>query len=165
MNQAKPAENLYVEQIMELPFTESAGKYISKFLSKLRDEGKIIANKCPECHKIILPPKIVCAFCKIEIEDKSENWVELADEGIVTDCMGIDDREIDLVTGEFVGTENPNIFVRLDRGDEWTIMGHIAEGKDANLYPPGVRVKAVWKKKEERVGKLSDIMYFRLIKE
>ena len=99
MNEKMPDENLFVEQIIELPFTESAGHYISKFLTKIRDEGKITANQCPKCHRIVLPPRIVCAFCKVEIEDKPENWVELPDKGTVTECMGIDDREIDAVTG------------------------------------------------------------------
>ena len=165
MNQKVPDENLYVEQIIELPFTESAGHYISKFLTKIRDEGKITANKCPKCHRIVLPPRIVCAFCKVEIEDKPENWVELPDKGTVTDCMGIDDREVDAVTGEFIGTLNPNLFVRLDGGDKWTILAHIAEETDASKYPPGARVQAVWKPQKERVGKMSDIRFFRLIKE
>jgi len=161
----EPVENLYVEQIVRLPFTESAGAYTSKFLAAIRDEGKIIANKCPRCHRIVLPPRMVCAFCKVEIEDKPENWVELADKGTVTDCMGIDEREVDAVTGEFVGTPNPNLFIRLDGGDEWTILGHIAEEMDADKYKPGVRVQAVWKPEKERVGKMSDIKFFRLIKE
>lgn len=165
MNQKESEENLYVEQIVELPFTESAGWYISKFLTKIRDEGKIIANKCPKCHRIVLPPRIVCAFCKVEIEDVPENWVELADKGKVTDCMGIDEREVDDVTGEFVGTPNPNLFIRLDGGDEWTILGHIAEELDADRYKPGARVQAVWKPQNERVGRMSDIKYFRLIEE
>lgn len=165
MSLKEPGENLYVEQIIELPFTESAGLYISKFLTAIRDEGKIIANKCPKCHRIVLPPRIVCAFCKVEIEEKPENWVELSDKGTVTNCMGIDEREVDTVTGEFVGTPNPNLFMRLDGGDEWTILGHIAEEMDADKYPPGARVQAVWKPKEERVGKISDIKFFRLIGE
>ena len=165
MNQKATDENLFVEQIIELPFTESAGKYISIFLTKLRDEGKIVANKCPVCHRIVLPPRIVCAYCKVEIEDKPENWVVLSDKGTITDCMGIDDREVDAITGEFVGTPNPILFIRLDGGDEWTIFGHIAEEMDASKYPPGTRVQAVWKAQQERQGKTSDIKFFRLIKE
>jgi uncharacterized OB-fold protein len=165
MNQKAPDENLYVEQIIELPFNESAGKYISIFLTKIRDEGKIVANKCPVCHRIVLPPRIVCAYDKVEIEDKPENWVELSDKGTVTDCVGIDEREVDTITGEFVGTPNPILFVRLDGGDEWTILGHIAEEMDVSKYPRGARVQAVWKPQQERQGKTSDIKFFRLIKE
>lgn len=165
MSPKEPEENLYVEQIVKLPFTESAGRYMSKFLTSIRDEGRIIANKCPKCHRIVLPPRIVCGFCKVEIEDRPENWVQLADMGTVTDCMTIDERETDAVTGEFVGTPNPHLFIRLDGGDEWTILGHIAEEMDANKYQPGARVQAVWKPKKERTGKLSDIKFFRLIVE
>ena len=165
MSLKEPEENLYVEQIVELPFTESAGLYMGRFLAAVRDEGRIIANKCPKCRRIVLPPRIVCGFCKVEIKDKPENWVELADRGTVIDCMPIDEREIDAVTGGFVGTPNPHLFIRLDGGDEWTILAHIAEGMDADKYQPGARVQAVWKPKKERAGKLSDIKFFRLIEE
>lgn len=165
MGSKEAEQNLYVEQIVRLPFTESAGTYMSKFLIKIRDEGRIVANRCPKCHRIVLPPRIVCGFCKVEIEDRPENWIELADRGTVVDCMTIGEREIDVVTGEFVGTPNPHLFIRLDGGDEWTILGHIAEETDASRYQPGARVQAVWKPKNERVGKLSDIKFFRLIEE
>jgi hypothetical protein len=73
--------------------------------------------------------------------------------------------EVDAITGEFVGTPNPILFIRLDGGDEWTIFGHIAEEMDAGKYPRGARVQAVWKPQPERQGKTSDIKFFRLIKE
>ncbi|MGA2517390.1 MAG: Zn-ribbon domain-containing OB-fold protein [Thermodesulfobacteriota bacterium] len=165
MSQKETEEYLYVDQIVKLPFTESAGLYISRFLTKIRDEGKIVANKCPKCNRIIVPPRIVCSYCKVKIEDKPENWVELSDKGTVTDTMTIEDREIDAVTGEMVGAPNPNLFIRLDGGDEWTIIGHISEEMDASKVPPGTRVQAVWKPREERLGKVSDIKYFKVIQE
>lgn len=165
MSQKGAEEHLYVDQIVKLPFTESAGLYLSKFLTKIRDEGKIVANKCPKCHRVILPPRIVCGYCKVKIEDKPENWVELSDKGTVTDTMTIEDREIDAITGEMLGVPNPNLFIHLDGGDEWTIIGHISEEMDVSKVPPGTRVQAVWKPMEERVGKMSDIKYFRVIQE
>lgn len=158
-------EYLCVEQIVELPFKESAGLYLGKFLTKIRDEGKIIANKCPKCKRIVVPPRVACGFCKVKIEDRPENWVELSDRGTVVDCMTIEDREIDAVTGEFVGVLNPNLFIRLDGGDEWTIIAHISEEMDATKVQPGTRVQAVWKPREKRVGKLSDIIGFRVLEE
>lgn len=165
MSQKGAEEHLYVDQIVKLPFTESAGLYMSRFLTKIRDEGKIVANKCPKCHRIVVPPRIVCGYCKVKIEDKPENWVELSDKGTVTDTLTIEDREIDAVTGEMLGMPNPNLFIRLDDGDEWTVIGHISEETDASKVPPGTRVQAVWKPKEERVGKVSDIKYFKVIQE
>ena len=165
MSQKEVEEYLYVDQIVNLPFTESAGLYMSKFLTKIRDEGKIVANKCPKCHRIVVPPRIVCGYCKVKIEDKPENWVELSDKGTVTDTLTIQDREIDAITGEMLGMPNPNLFIRLDGGDEWTIIGHISEETDVSKVPPGTHVQAVWKPREERVGKVSDIKYFRVIPE
>jgi len=165
MSQKETEEYLYVDQIIKLPFVESAGFYMSRFLTKIRDEGKIVANKCPKCHRIVVPPRIVCGYCKVKIEDKPENWVELSDKGTVTNTMTIEDREIDAATGEMVGMPNPNLFIRLDGGDEWTIIGHVAEEMDASKVQPGTRVQGVWKPREKRVGKMSDIKYFRIIQE
>jgi len=36
---------------------------------------------------------------------------------------------------------------------------------DASKVPPGTRVQAVWKPREERLGKVSDIKYFKVIQE
>ena len=162
---AQKEEYLAVEKIVNIPLNESAGHYRSKFFSTMRDEKKIIANKCPQCNRIILPPRIICLFCKVEVPDSPENWVELSDKGTIVDAQTIQAREQDAVTGELIGQPNPNIFIRLDGGDEWTFFAHISEEMDPDKVKPGGRVRAVWKPKDKREGKISDILYFRIIKD
>ena len=158
-------EYLAVEKIVHINLKESAGHYRSKFFNTMKNEGKIIANKCSQCNRIIIPPRIICLFCKVEVPDKPENWIELSDKGTIIDTQTIQAREKDAVTGELIGQPNPNIFIRLDGGDEWTLFAHIAEEMDANKVKPGMRVQAVWKPKNARKGKASDILYFRAINE
>lgn len=152
--------------IVNIPYNirviEYAGHYLSRFYTQLRDEAKIWANKCPYCKRIILPPRIVCAFCKAKIEDVEKNWVQLNDTGTVMFPFGIPVPEMDWRTNEPMGnTIMGNAFVRLDGGDEWTLLGHLIKGfKPTEEAPEGMRVRAVWRPKEERVGKMSDIMYF-----
>ena len=64
-----------------------------------------------------------------------------------------------------MGEPNPCAFIRLDGGDEWTILVHYLEMIDLEKLRRGMRVKAVWKPKEERRGRLSDISFFRIIEE
>lgn len=155
-------EYFKTEPWIKLPYTRYAGRYLSKFLVSLK-EGLIIGDKCPECKRIILPPKPVCGFCKVEIPDVEENWVELADKGTVVDAIRVDVRESDPLTGDPLGVPNPNLYIRLDGGDEWTILGHIFEGLDVERVEEGSRVQAVWKPEEERDGRISDILCFRKI--
>jgi uncharacterized OB-fold protein len=161
----KAAESGYlvVENIVNLPFTESAGMYLSKFFHALKEEGKMLANKCPKCKRIIFPPRIVCGWCKIRIEDKEENWIELRDTGSVISYTLTEEREVDRATGKLVGNYYPCAFIRLDGGDEWTLLAHFLGEENLDSLSSGMRVQAVWKPKEERRGRMTDIRYFRKI--
>jgi len=91
--------------------------------------------------------------------------VKLRDTGVIVQCFLISDREIDRVTKKVVGDPNPNVFIRLDGGDEFTLLGHLLEeGVDLSKIQLGkTRVQAVWTPKEERLGRIRDIKYFRII--
>ena len=121
-----------VDTIVHLPFKESAGLRLSRFFQALRDEGKILALKCPECQRVIFPPRPVCGFCRITVGEKEEDWVVLSDEGTVVSVQVATEREVDRVTGQIVGQPNPCGFIRLDGGDEWTILVHYLEMIDIN---------------------------------
>jgi len=130
-------------------------------------KGEIWANKCPKCGRIVLPPRVVCGFCKVKIEDEEQNWVKLKDTGVVTQCYSISEHEIDRVTKQVVGEPNPNAFIRLDGGDQFTLLGHLLE-EDVDVDKVKLeetRVQAVWKPRKERIGKMSDIKYFKIIEE
>lgn len=163
--QRKAAESGYlvVENIVNLPFTESAGLYLSKFFHILKEEGRILANKCPKCQRIVFPPRVVCGWCKIRIEDKNENWIELKDKGSVLSYTLTQEREVDRATGKMIGDYYPCAFIRLDGGDEWTLLAHFLAEENLDNLSPGMRVQAVWKPKEERRGRMTDIRYFRKI--
>ena len=154
-----------VDTIVHLPFRESAGLRLSKFFTTLRDEAKILALKCPQCQRVIFPPRPVCGFCRITVGEKDEDWLALSDEGTVVSFQVATEREVDRVTGRIVGQPNPCGFIRLDGGDEWTILVHYLEMIDIDRLRRGMRVKAVWKPKDERRGRMSDIAYFRRMKE
>lgn len=160
----QPSEELLrIETILRLPFKDDAGIYLSRLLTSMRDHGKIIANRCPKCHRVFLPPNIICGWCKIEIEDKPENWLEISDKGTVLTYFVIKEREVDRVTGKFIGVPNPNAQIRLDGGDDQTYVNHVLEEMDETKLRVGMRVQAVWKPKEQRRGRISDILHFRTI--
>ena len=160
---ALEAGYVIVDTIVHLPFRESAGLRLSRFFTALRDEAKILALRCPNCQRVIFPPRPVCGFCRITVGEKEEDWLVLNDEGKVVSLQVATEREVDRVTGRLVGQPNPCGFIRLDGGDEWTILVHYLEMIDIEKLQRGMRAKAVWKPREKRRGRMSDIAYFRMI--
>lgn len=154
-----------VDTIINLPFKESAGLRLSKFFVTLRDEAKILALKCPECQRVIFPPRPVCGFCRITVGEREQDWLTLSDTGTVASFLVPTEREVDRVTGWIVGQPNPCAFIRLDGGDNWTILPHYLEMIDIDKIRKEMRVGAVWKPRNERRGRMSDIAYFRIIKD
>ena len=57
--------------------------YVGKYLDKMYDafeNKKLLANKCPKCNDVFLPPRKVCGKCNVIIPlEGDENWVELPD--------------------------------------------------------------------------------------
>jgi uncharacterized OB-fold protein len=152
-----------VDTVVNLPFREAAGLRLSKFLNALKDEKKILALRCPQCQRVIFPPRPVCGFCRITVGQSEEHWFSLKDTGTTTSIVLATEREVDRATARIVGEPNPCAFIRLDGGDEWTVLVHYLEMIDFHKLRRGLRVKAVWKPKEERRGRMSDIAYFKII--
>ncbi|MCD4715913.1 MAG: zinc ribbon domain-containing protein [Desulfobacterales bacterium] len=162
---ALDAGYVIVDTIVNLPFKESAGLRLSKFFEALRGEARILALRCPECGRVIFPPRPVCGFCRITIGESSKDWLELRDTGTVTSIVLPTEREVDRATGRIVGEPNPCGFIRLDGGDEWTVLVHYLEMTNLEKLHRGMRVKAVWKPKEERRGRMTDIAFFRIVED
>jgi len=161
----KKKELLAVRYEVRLPFKQSAGQYLTKFLLELRDNARIIGNKCPECRRINLPPNIVCGWCKIRVEDKPENWVELSDRGTVARFLEITERDTNPLTGELLGKINPGAQILLEgtEAERCTPLYHILEETDIKKIYIGMHVQAVWRPQKERIGNLKDILYFKTV--
>ena len=57
--------------------------WVSQYMDKFSDafeNKKIIANKCPECRKVYLPPRKICGNCNKTIL-LDNNWVNLPNTG------------------------------------------------------------------------------------
>jgi uncharacterized OB-fold protein len=152
-----------VDRIVNLPFEESCGLRLSRFFGTLRSEAKILALRCPNCRRVIFPPRPVCGFCRIGVGERDEDWQVLNDTGTVISVILATEREVDRPTARIIGRPNPCAFIRLDGGDPWTVLVHYLELVDPEGLKAGLRVKAVWKPRQERRGRMSDIEYFRII--
>jgi uncharacterized OB-fold protein len=153
-----------VDTLVNLPFEESCGLRLSKFFRALRDETKILAIRCAECKRVIFPPRPVCGFCRISVGERDDDWLSLSDKGTIISIILATEREVDRKTAKIIGKPNPCAFIRLEGGDNWTVLVHYLDMVDPKYLEAGLKVEAVWRPREERKGRMSDIDYFRIIR-
>lgn len=140
----------------EIEYRYAAGPYISKFLEGLK-EKKIYGVRCPSCRRVLIPPRMFCDRCHVELNE----WVEVKDQGELEAFI--------VIYRKFYGLPDPPYAlgsIKLEDASE-PILHFIGEVDITNplkipeILKPGIKVKAVWR--EERKGSILDIMYFKPI--
>jgi len=140
----------------EAKFAWSAGIAMSRFLEKLK-KGRIIATTCNKCKRIMVPPRIYCEKCF----KPTDGWKYVKDTGT------INTYSISYLAADATRLKEPILVAIIDLDGASESMGIIhklgeIEPKEVKF---GMKVKAVWKPKEERVGSITDIKYFKPIRE
>ena len=75
------------EGSIQLPFRYAAGDAGSRFLTALRDEGRLVGSRCTGCSRVVCPAQPFCSRCgegAMEWVDVGStgtlvSWTELAD--------------------------------------------------------------------------------------
>ncbi len=148
-------EHLIIDITINIPYMWSAGKYYGKFFKELRDNAKFFANVCPRCKRVLFPPRVVCGRCHVRAKDE---WIELGPEGEVLDYTFVYYKMMDPSTGKPRPEPYPHAVIALDGGG---LLQHYLGEVDKEDIKVGMRVEPVFKKREERIGHFSDILYFR----
>lgn len=145
-NQSQPIK---LQGSIEISYEWSAGIAGSRFFQEIRDNKRIMGTKCPKCGRVLVPPRIFCEECFVDVEE----WVEVSSKG-------------ELVTfGEsYLGTDGSKLkepwivgIIRLD-GADGGLIHYIGEARPEELKI-GMRMEAVFN--EERNGNILDIKHFR----
>lgn len=121
----------------------------SAFGRGLRD-GRILAQACPKCHKVYVPPKGACPVDGVPTSEP----VELPDTGIVTTFCIVNVPFL----GQKIQPPYVSAYVLLDGAD--IAFLHLILGCDARDVRMGMRVRAVWKPEAERAFSLQNISHF-----
>jgi uncharacterized protein len=102
-------------------------------------EGRLIGQRCPACGKVYLPPRGACPVDGVPTEDE----VELPDTGVVTTFC--------VVNVPFQGQRVPTPYVAasvlIDGAD--IAFQHLILGCPTDEVSMGMRVRAVWKPREQ----------------
>jgi uncharacterized OB-fold protein len=133
-----------------VPYTWWVGEVGSRFLIALRDEQKILGNRCKGCKRVYVPPRKNCGRCFADIDD----WVELGNEGVVIAHT--------VVRYAFkpqpVAPPFAYALIKLD-GADVGFLHIITENLDS--LKNGLRVRARFR--EERTGHILDIESFEMV--
>ena len=153
---------LSVTDAPEIEYDWATGVAITQFLAGLKD-GKIIAAVCNHCESTQVPPMMFCHECF----NPMSGYKEIADTGIIntfslayinTDATRRDKPELPIVV-DFDESKSA-------RADSPSGLLHLLdENTDISKIKVGAKVKAVWKPENERVGDITDIMYFKLMED
>jgi uncharacterized protein len=134
--QAEPVTMITTPIRLSYDHTVSPGE--SSYLIALA-EGRLIGQRCPACGKVYLPPRGACPVDGVPTRDE----VELPDSGIVTTFC--------VVNVPFQGQRVPTPYVAasvlIDGAD--IAFQHLILGCPPEDVRMGMRVRAVWKPREE----------------
>ena len=135
-----------------LPYRYAAGRYGSLFLHGLRD-GKILASRCPDCDRTLVPPRIACTGCF----GRMREIVEVPPRGTLLLYTVVTFPFLD----PFTGVQRPIPYcygmIRFE-GTTNTFQYFLSE-KDPAMLRIGQRLEAVFR--EERKGELADLIHFK----
>ena len=158
MTKEKSDQELVVSrQILSIPQQFSTGPVMGRFLRELRDNKRIMANKCPKCGRHQLPPREVCAVCGVD----ATGWEELGPEGAIRDFDIVYYASPDPLTGKTRDVPYALCWVNLDGTEGDAPLWHLLDVADIAKVRRGLRVRAVFA--EERNGTMEDIKHFEII--
>ncbi|RPJ16657.1 MAG: long-chain-fatty-acid--CoA ligase, partial [Desulfobacteraceae bacterium] len=152
----KQEELIRIKQVLSISQRFATGPVMGKFLKAFRNK-KIMANKCPECGRLQLPPREICAECRVRATD----WVEVGPEGVITISDIAYYASPDPLTGESRETPYCSAHFLLDGCKGHETLWHELNPADISRAKKGARVRPVWN--EKRVGAITDIKYFEII--
>ncbi len=143
---------------MDLRYKWSAGPHLGAFLRGLKD-GRILANRCSGCARLQLPPAPVCGRCHLAMP---QEWVELSHQGRLISYSVVVDPMYDAGIGAMRPVPYIIAAIVLDRGPDVAFF-HKLQESDPERVRVGMRLEAVFRTPEERMGSMEDILHFRTI--
>ena len=142
-----------VEQQWNLAYRHTADEVTATFFRTLRDEKKLLGIRCPECERVLVPPREFCDrdFCK------TSGWVELGNEGTI--------ELFTIVYQPVKGLPEPPYvvaYVRPDGAD--TAIANFLGGIDLSDRGEALERLAIGKRvtiafRDDRVGRMTDFEF------
>jgi uncharacterized OB-fold protein len=142
--------------VADAKYAWDTGVAIGKYLEGLK-QGIILGVECDKCHRKMVPPRAFCEWCFKPID----NWIVLSDTGTVNTFS------LCYVTWDVKRIEEPQIpaVIEIDGADKGMGILHLLGEVNPKDVFIGMRVKAVFKPEKEREGAITDILYWKPLKD
>lgn len=134
---------------VKLSYDYAASPEESAFFRGLAD-GKILGQRCPTCQKVYVPPRGACPVDGVP----TTTVVEVPDTGIVTTFCVVNVPFL----GQKITPPYVSAYMLLDGAD--IAFLHLLLGVDPADVRMGMRVKAVWKPRDEWGTTIENISHF-----
>jgi uncharacterized OB-fold protein len=134
---------------IELDYLYAASPEESLFYSSVA-EGKLVGQRCPTCQKVYIPPRSACPADGTPTREE----VELSDTGTITTFCIVNVPFL----GQRITPPYVSAYVLLDGAD--IALLHLILDVPAEEVRMGMRVKAVWKPREEWGTTIENISHF-----
>ncbi|QGK70366.1 DNA-binding protein [Allosaccharopolyspora coralli] len=134
---------------IHLHLRHSASAQESDYLRAL-EQGRLLAQRCTECDKVYIPPRGACPTCGVPTTEP----VELPDTGTVTTFCIVNVPFL----GQRIAPPYVAAYILLDGAD--IAFLHLVLGCDAAHVRMGMRVRAVWKPREDWSTTMENIDHF-----
>ena len=139
---------------VSLDYTYAASPEESAFFRGLA-EGRILGQRCPACGKVYVPPRPACPVDGVPTVEE----VELSDSGTVTTFCVVNVPFL----GQKITPPYVSAYILLDGAD--IALQHLILDIPVEEVRMGLRVKAVWKPREEWGTTIENISHFAPIGE
>ncbi|NYI77449.1 Zn-ribbon domain-containing OB-fold protein [Nocardioides panzhihuensis] len=134
---------------VSLDYQYAASPEESSFFRGLA-EGRILGQRCPKCQKVYVPPRGACPTDGVPTAEE----IELSHVGTVTTFCVVNVPFL----GQKIKPPYVSAYVLLDGAD--IALQHLILDIPADEVRMGMRVKAVWKPRDEWVTSIENISHF-----
>lgn len=143
-----------IKENINVPYKWAYGQALSHFFTELKENKKLWGLKSSQTGKVYCPPKI---YDGVTFSDCDE-WVELSDVATL--------QSFSTVHMSFPGQpkEPPYVIAWVIPDGAHTTIYHILNVEDEEGLEVGMKVKAVWRPDNERIGTIYDIAYYEPVK-
>ncbi len=155
-------ELLVLKKVISVNQRFATGPIMGKFLKGLKDK-KIYANKCPKCERLQIPPREICAECRVRANEELQ---EVGPKGNVRYMDTHFFASPDPLTGETRETPYGVAFILLDGCKGHETFTHVIRQDQFDRIESGWNekrgtiVRPVWA--ENRTGGVHDILHFEI---
>ena len=133
----------------------ATGPVMGKWFAGFK-ERRFLGNKCNICGRTQIPPREICAECRVRVH----KYVEMGPTGEICEMDVYYYASPDPLTGKVRETPYATIYVLLDGATEEDTFAHRLKPDDIARAKIGDRVRPVWAKKTD--GAFTDLVYFEL---